>query len=133
MIQTTKTLSVFRRQKYLICNSTCEKHFTIAFGDFTDFSDADKRLCAAHPRANVFLRTGVGKLRVLSITDVLRCIMVQNARASSGNEKVMLSSASSIAFERSSHSNDQCAPRIEKNTSGPRFSKQDFETKFLES
>ena len=67
-------LSVFRRQKYLICNSVCKTCFTIVFW-VTDFSDAD------HPSANVFPRTAVGKLCGLSITDAWRCMPVQIAWA----------------------------------------------------
>ena len=62
-------LSVFRRHKYLICNSVCGKCFTIAFRvtDSSDTDKSDKRLCADHPSVNVFPRTAVGKLCGLSI------------------------------------------------------------------
>ena len=96
-------------------NSDCEKRFTIAFG-VTNFSDADKTLCADHPSANVFPRTAVGKLHSLSIKYARRCMPVRTAWAISGSEnKVKLSSAFLIAFERSSRSDDQRAPRIEQN------------------
>ena len=130
--------SVFRRQKYLICNSGLWKAFyTIAF-DLKTFSNADKRLCAVRPSANMFPRTNVGKLRGLSITDAQRCMPVSKPWAiSRSKNKVRLSSTSSIAFERSSRSNDQRAPRIKQarfeNTSGPRFAKRDFRNEFLES
>ena len=111
-----ETISVFRWQKIFICNSICEKRFTIAFG-VTDFLDADKRLCADHPRANVFPRTAVVKLLGLSITDAGWCMPARKAGAISGSEnKFKLSSTSSIACERSSRSSDQCAPRIKQNS-----------------
>ena len=43
-----ETISVFRWQKIFICNSICEKRFTIAFG-VTDFSDADKESVCRPP------------------------------------------------------------------------------------
>ena len=68
-------------------------------------------------KCKVFPRTAVGKLRGLSITDAQWCMPVWKAWAISGSEnKVKLSSTSSIAFERSSLSNDQRAPRIEQNS-----------------
>ena len=60
--------SVFRRQKHLSCNRVCETRFTIAFIVIDAFSDADKRLCADIPSANMFSRTAVGKLHAQSIT-----------------------------------------------------------------
>ena len=94
--------------------------------------------CADHHWANMYLRTAIVKLHGLSITDAPWCMPVRKAWAiSRGENKVKLSSAASIAFERSSHSNDQRTPRIEQtqfeNTSGPRFAKHDFRNKFLES
>ena len=87
----------------------------IAFYRVTDFSDADKSFCADHPSANTFPRTAVGKLHGLSITEARRCMLVRTAWAISGSEnKVKLSSASSIAFERSSRSDDHCRPESSK-------------------
>ena len=74
LVSVLQTMSIFRRQKYLICNSVCEMRFTIAFR-VTDFSDADKSFCADHPSANTFPRTAVGKLCGLSITDTRRRCM----------------------------------------------------------
>ena len=61
-----------------------------------NFSDADKRLCADHPSANVFPRTAVGKLRGLSLTDAraMHASTKSMATILSGSEnKVKLSSA----------------------------------------
>ena len=63
-----ETISVFRWQKIFICNSICEKRFTIAL-ELQTFQTLIKSLCADHPRANMFPRTAVGKLLGLSITD----------------------------------------------------------------
>ena len=108
-------LSVFRRQKCLICNSVCEKRFSIACS-VIDFSDADIKGALRRPP----------ECKRVSQNDTAMHAKVRNARALSGSEnKVKLSSASSRAFERSSHSNDQRHPKSNKtlfeNTSGPRF------------
>ena len=104
--------------------------FSIAFG-IANFSDADMRPCADHPRANVFPRTAVGMLRGLSIKDAGRSMPVRRAWAISRSENKVDQAKLCLlkhvwevkSFRRQTRTQKQA--KLFENTSGLRFAKRD--------
>ena len=124
------TLSVFRRQKCLICNSVCEKRFTIVL-QLQTLQMLIRGWLADNPCANMFPRKAVGKLCGLSITDAWQCMpMWKKAQAIKAPPHQQRSRGQIV---QTTNVHLESSKTWFENTSGLQFAKRDFRNEFLES